>query len=86
MVTLVGNDKNNDHCVAIWDNFIFDSNEQFALIRNINNLNCCCSTQGNSVAFVRCETIALFRIIKNINQKKKEKKKNSTTYNLINKI
>ena len=44
LVTLVGTDGNNDHCVAIWDNFIFDCNKQFALIRNINNLNRCCST------------------------------------------
>ena len=77
VVTLVGNDKNNDHCVAIWDNFIFDSNEQYALIRNRNNLNRCCSTQENRVVFVRCDTIALFRIIKNVTQKKKiNKKKN----------
>ena len=72
LVTLVGTDGDNDHCVAIWDNFIFDSNEQFALIRNINNLNRCCSTEGNSVAFFNCGTIALFRIPKNVNQKKKK--------------
>ena len=75
VVTLVGSDRNNDHCVAIWDNFIFDSNEQYALIRNTKNLNRCCSTQGNRVVFVRCDTIALFRIIKNVTHKKKINKK-----------
>ena len=75
LVTLVGTDGNNDHCVAIWDNLIFDCNEQFALIRNINNLNRCCSTQGNSVAFCKCGTIALFKIRRNNNQMGKKKKK-----------
>ena len=71
LVSLIGSDRNNDHCVALYDDLIFDSNEDFALKRNINNLNYCCSSIETSSKFVKCCNVTFFEIVL-----KKRKKKN----------
>ena len=71
LVSLIGSDGNNDHCVALYDDLIFDSNEDFALKRNINNLNYCCSSIETSSKFVKCCNVTFFEIVL-----KKRKKKN----------
>ena len=54
LCSLVGKDQNNDHCVVLYEDLIFDSNEDFALKRTIGNLNYCCSSEKKYVEFVKC--------------------------------
>ena len=56
LVSLVSSDQCRDHCVAIFDDYIFDSNENFVLYRDINSLNRCFSSK-----FSECDVIALFK-------------------------
>ena len=76
LVSLVGNDQNNDHCVVLYENLIFDSNEDFALKRTMNNLNYCCSSEKKNVKFLKCFQIAFFNItLKPIRKKNQNTKK-----------
>ena len=71
LVSLIGSDGNNDHCVVLYNDLIFDSNEEFALRRNINNLNYCCSSVATSSNFCKCSHVTIFDIL---TKQKKNKK------------
>ena len=62
LVSLVGSDGNNDHCVVLYNDLIFDSNEDFALKRNINNLNYSCSSVATNSTFLKCFNVTFFDI------------------------
>ena len=64
LVSLVSSDQCRDHCVAIFDDYIFDFNESFLLHCDINRLNRCCSSNENILKFVECDVIALFKVDK----------------------
>ena len=73
LVSLIGSDGNNDHCVVLYNDLIFDSNEEFALRRNINNLNYCCSSVAKSSNFCKCSNVTIFDILTKQRKKKTEK-------------
>ena len=64
LVSLVSDDGCTDHCVTIFGDYIFDSNEEYVLHRDINSLNRCCSSNENNFEFVSCDVIALFKLHK----------------------
>ena len=53
-----------DHCVTIFGDYIFDSNEEYVLHHDMNSLNRCCSSNENILKFVECNEIALIRLDK----------------------
>jgi hypothetical protein len=55
LTRLRGSDGKDDHCVAIFDNWIFDSNFKFALPRTRESFDLCCSSDDTDSTFVQVE-------------------------------
>ena len=52
VVALKGSDGKEEHCVTIWDKWVFDSNFNFALPLNKESLDLCCSAEHSHEQFV----------------------------------
>jgi hypothetical protein len=55
-----GSDGKEDHCVAVSDKWIFDSNFKNALPRSQESLNMCCSSDEEKSLFVTCINVEHF--------------------------
>jgi hypothetical protein len=66
LVTLLGSDGKEDHCVALTREWIFDPNFDRALPRSTTSLNRCCSSVEVHTLFVRPVTVAVFSKIRTI--------------------
>ena len=64
LARLLGSDGKEDHCVAISQNWIFDSNFPTALPRSQESLNLCCSTEEHSSIFKSYPQIVHFQKVK----------------------
>ena len=60
LVTILGNDGKEDHCIALTHQWIFDPNFSYALPRTKTSLDLCCSSTEVSSLFVRAVSIAVF--------------------------
>ncbi len=63
LTTLLGEDGKDDHCVAVTETWIFDSNFEHALPRSRASLDMCCSSDDVSSRFVSAISIAIFHKI-----------------------
>ena len=52
VASLKGSDAKEDHCVMVFDNWIFDSNFDFALPLSKESLDLCCSSDDTHETFV----------------------------------
>jgi hypothetical protein len=55
-----GNDGKEDHCIAVYRAWIFDSNFPRALRLNKDSLDLCCSSENEKTTFTGCSQVASF--------------------------
>jgi hypothetical protein len=60
LVRILGSDGKDDHCVALTQEWIFDSNFKYALPRSRQSLDSCCSSDDIPCTYVRAVDIAHF--------------------------
>lgn len=75
LCSLIGTEQNNDRCVVLYENLMFDWNEDFSLKQTMNNLNYCCSSEKRNIKFVKCFQTVLFTVTSQPILKKNQKKK-----------
>ena len=66
LTRIQGSDGKSDHCVVVSNQWIFYSNCERALERNIENLNLCCSSDEVQCEFVRVVEFEHFPKITNV--------------------
>jgi hypothetical protein len=55
-----GSDGKEDHCVAVYDRWIFDTNFEQALTLSRESLDLCCSSDGKLTPFICCSKVVWF--------------------------
>ena len=60
LVQVQGSDGKEDHCVAVTNQWIFDSNFKNVLPRCKASMNMCCSSENEKSLFVKCVNVEHF--------------------------
>lgn len=63
MACIKGKDGKEDHCICIYNHWIFDSNFEKALLLSIDSLNVCCSSLNETTSFDGCAEVVSFPYI-----------------------
>ena len=72
VASLRGSDGKEEHCVTIFDKWVFDSNFEYALPLSRESLDICCSSEDTNDKFVSVAEARLCRYTDVLDFKKKK--------------